>query len=384
MLVVLAGVALAVVGVALNENDIAVGRVLIMAGLPLAIVGLLYALVTRRRGGGSAPEAPADSTPAETSVSEAASRLGLTFEDGRATGTFKARRVAVGGEANEWPVAVRAYMTRELDMGLSVMRGRPPGDARKVVTVGDGTFDSAYVVRADEPERARTILTERLRELLLGGRVHLDDSGVLLQVAPCDAETLVQRIRLAVKVARELDRASTKVPCAAAMSEARESWLTYAQNTKLASNDTPMAMWGQIDGIDVSAMVVRDAFQHYHFELKADFPTPLNRGLELKPASSATQFDRSGEPIGHPAFDKIFMLKARDELDAARLVGPETRDAILELRESGLQLRASDTGLWAWVGFTRTVPDAVPRGLTRMVQLAERIAGNASRFPIGG
>jgi hypothetical protein len=140
-------------------------------------------------------------------------------------------------------------------------------------------------------------------------------------------------------------------------------------------------MWGQMGDITVSASSVRDSFQHFHFELTAHFAEPLGRGLELGPASAAKQFDRSTEPIGHPAFDKVFVLRAKDPQDAARLIGPESRAALLELRDTGLQLRASDRGLWAWVALNRSNPDRVPRGLTRMVQIAGRIRQNAERYP---
>jgi hypothetical protein len=140
-------------------------------------------------------------------------------------------------------------------------------------------------------------------------------------------------------------------------------------------------MWGEIDGLAVSATSVRDAYLQYHFELTANFAGPLGRALKLRPASSATPFDRSGDPVGHPAFDKFFVLKAADPVDAPRLVGPETREALLELRDSGIQVRINDDGLRAWAGLNRQVSDAVPQGLVRMAQIAGRITSNAGRYP---
>jgi hypothetical protein len=267
-------------------------------------------------------------------------------------------------------------------MGLTVQRGgKAAGDARKEHTTGDPAFDAEYCVRVDEPGRAGNLLGERLRQQLLSAHASLDDAGVELALDSGDPDVVADAVRLACKVAGELDRASPKVPCAAPLREARDVWLAYAESQKLATAETPLAMWGDIDGLEVQALAVRDAFHQFHFELTANFPQSLARGLELKPGSSATQFDRSGDPIGHPAFDKVFILKAADPVDAARLAGPETREAMLELRDSGLQLRGNDRGLWAWVGFNRSNAALVPEGLSRMVKIAQRIRTNAERFP---
>jgi hypothetical protein len=384
VLTLIAGFAAAAVGVALNESGVSAGRALIVGGLPVAAIGGIVTLMRRSRLESPAALPLAREDAAVAAIAEVAARLGLTVHDGRATGVFNKREVELRPEPKQAAICVWARLTRDLDMGLSVTRGRQPGDARKGVVSGDSAFDSLYCVRADEHDRGKRILTERLREHLAHAHAQLDDTGAQLLVPPGDTEALARAVRLASKVAGELDRASGHVPCAESLREVREAWLAFAQEKSLATADTPLSMWGQIDGLQVSAVAIRDAFQHFHFEVSADFPAPLERGLALKPASSATQFDRSGEPVGHPAFDKIFVIKATDPTDSARLVGPETREAILELRDLGLQLRAKDTGLWAWVGLNRSEVDLVPRGLNRMVQIASRIVSNAERFPPSG
>ena len=183
-------------------------------------------------------------------------------------------------------------------------------------------------------------------------------------------------VRLATKVSAELERASNRVPCAESLTEARDAWLAYAGANNLASANTPLAIWGDIDDFGVSAIAVRDAFQHFHFELAADFPEPLGRGLILKPASSTTQLDRSGEPVGHPAFDKIFSIRATDPNDGPRLLGPETRDAILALRDMGLQMRIREPRP---MGVARIQPQRrrhVRAALAKMLLIAKRIAAN--------
>jgi hypothetical protein len=380
VLALIVGVAITALGVALNETGMSAGRVFILAGVPLAAAGGFFALWRRDRKGVMAPSAVAHASALAT-LEEAAARLGLIMEEGRAQGRMYKRRVELAAEADDAVIAVRACVARKLDMGLSVTQGRLPGDARKELVSGDIAFDTAYAVRVDEPARASRLLTERLRSQLMSASAQLDDDGALLFLHGPDLEAVVAGIRLASKVAGELDRASGHVPCAEPLREVQVAWLAFAQQRHLASANTPLAVWGDIGGIAVSAVAVRDAFQHFHFELSADFPAPLGRGLVLKPASSSTQFARSGEPVGHPAFDKIFIVKANEATDAARLMGPETREAILALREQGLQMRAHDGGLWAWVGLNKNDLELVPRGLTKMAQIAARVLQNHERFP---
>jgi hypothetical protein len=366
-------------GVALMESGIDAGRILLTVGLPIAAVSLIALAVPRRP-----PPAPPLET-AERRLSAVLARvgthIGLEIEVDRISGRYKERQVEATIDPPDGPIRARALVVRPLDLGLTAQRGRPPGDARPAVRVGNEEFDTAYCVLCDEPERAPQIFTERMRELLMSVDAQLDDSGVRVIAPGCEAHGLHDALRFAVKLTYELDRASNRARCAEPLVEAREAWLAFAQEHKLASADTPLAIWGQMGRIAVSAISVRDSFQHFHFEVTASFATPLGRGLELKPASSAKQFDRSGDPIGHPAFDKVFVLKARDPQDAPRLLGPESRNALLALRDTGLQLRGNDTGLWAWVGLNRAEPHRVPQGLTRMAQIAERIMHNAERFP---
>lgn len=365
-------------GVALNETGVAAGRTVIYVGLPLALVGLIAIALPAR----SAPEPVPDDSGAQAAVAAAVARWDLaSSEPGRANGIVKNRRVEILSDGGDWPLLVHAAANRPLDMGLTVQRGgKPPGDARKEHQTGDAAFDAEYCVRVDETDRAGNLLTDRLREHLLLAHASLDDQGVSILCGRCTGESLVETVRLATRVAAELERASVRVPCAATLRDVREAWHDFAEQTKLATADTPLSMWGQVDEIEVTVQSVRDSFRNFHFEITAAFPEPLGRGLVLKPASSATQFDRTGEPVGHPAFDKNFSLNTKDPTDAARLLGPETRLAVLELRERGVQLRGNDERLWAWVGFNPSHPDRVPLGVERMVQVARRIARNADRF----
>jgi hypothetical protein len=384
----LVGLVTVATGVALNESGVSAGRTIILVGLPLALAGLVWIALPRRNAEGPEPVTSIDGGPAESVAIvvahwELSSKLGAGPQGAglSASGIVKGRHVELLTESGDWPLLVRAATNRTLDMGLTVQRGgKPPGDARREYSTGDAPFDAEYCVRVDEVARAGNLLTSRMREQLLQAHASLDDDGVSIMCGPCDGDTLLETVRLAVRVAAELDRAAVKVSCAETLGDVRDTWLTFANKTKLATAGTPLSMWGTIDGIDVKVQSVRDSFRNFHFEVTTSFPEPLGRGLSLKPASSATQFDRTGEPIGHPAFDRNFSLTTTQPIDAARLLGPETRLAVLRLREQGLQLRGSDERLWAWVGFNPSQPDAVPAGVERMVQIAARIVANAERF----
>ena len=376
----LVGLVVVGIGVALNETGVPVGRTVILVGLPVAIVGLIIIALPRRPA--PPPEIVDEGPNAALAVAAVVAHWELATRGGAdAKGIVKGRAVEISSEADTWPLLVRAASNRPLDMGLTVQRGgKPPGDARKEFVTGDPAFDAEYCVRVDEIDRAGNLLTERMRQQLLLAHASLDDDGVSILCGPCDGDSMIETVRLAVRVAAELDRASVRVPCAQALEAVRDEWQAFADEAKLATADTPLSMWGAIDGIEVTVQSVRDSFRNFHFEVTTSFREPLGRGFSLKPASSATQFDRTGEPVGHPAFDRNFSLSTTDPVDAARLMGPETRLAVLELRERGLQLRGNDERLWAWVGFNPSQPEQVPKGVQRMVQIAARIANNAERF----
>jgi len=372
---IILGVLLVAAGVGLNESGVEVGRLLFIAGIVVIALVVIAAVLPRNQPQPVTP--PSDG--GEHTLKAIADRWGMDLQGTHASGIVKGRSVVVTASKDAFRLQARA--ARALDMGLTVMRGgKPPGDARKEYTTGDSDFDTHYCVRVDERSRAEKLLTKQLRKHLLTAHASLDDRGAELWVPLCGADELMAAVRLGCKVAGELDRASPKVRSAEGLEQTRETWLDYAQKHKLATSDTPLSMWGTVGGLTVQAIAVRDGFKQFHFEVKADFPEALGRGLMLKPASSATQFDRSSAPIGHPAFDKVFVLAATAELDAARLMGPETRNKLLELRDSGVQVRTSDEGMWAWIGFNRSNCHHVPESLDRMVEVATRIVANHKRF----
>jgi hypothetical protein len=375
------GVTLVLMGVALGEGGVAESRWLMLIGLPLSAIALVGGLMYTRRKV-IVDEPTAASVDMSQTMAALVAQSGLAIEDDKLTGVVKGKRVDAVLVTSSGPLRVTALLDRELDLGLSVTRGQPPGDARPRIRVDDAAFENVFWTCADQAARVQALLTARLKELLLATEnVAVEDRGARLDVPLDSIGNLRDTLKVAARMANELERASTKAPCADALADVRQVWLDFAEEHALATADTPLSMWGQIEGVSVRALSIRDAYQHYHFEMTADFPEPLGRGLKLRPASSSTQFDRSGEPVGHPAFDKVFLLKSTDPVDAARLIGSESREAFLQLRDSGLQLRANDKQIWAWAALNINEPDRVPRGLFRMVTLVKRISDNAERFP---
>lgn len=92
---------------------------------------------------------------------------------------------------------------------------------------GDVAFDAAFLVRADEPSRARALLTDRLKAQLsriaaseARPRLHVTDDEVRIEMGSNLASALgVPRllgdIRAVVDVAKAIDEALRRVPCAA-------------------------------------------------------------------------------------------------------------------------------------------------------------------------
>ena len=366
------------VGVALNESKVDAGRWLLVAGLALTVVGVIVVFWPRAPMPAPAlPPPPVDGWP---EVAALARRIGLTPQGRAATGKHNGRRVSLTiPQASERGRAC-AFLIRPLDMGLRMGRGNVGGDARRRVMSGNPAFDASYSVRADEHKRAAAILTDRLCELLVQNDVVVDDEHVEVTAA-ANREALTTALRVATKVANELERKSSHVPCARALRTSVDSWLDFAANHHLATTSTPLAMWGDAHGMCASAIAVRDAFENFHFEISATFPTPLHRGLSLRPASAATPLALSGEALSIASFDKWFTVGSDNPADTIRLIAPEVRTGLIELRNRGLQVRADDTRLWAWVGLNLAEPLLVPETLLQLAALAAQVNRNAARLP---
>ncbi len=369
---IIAGVALVGLGVALNEAGIDAGRAVLVLGFPVAFIGLFLAWRSS-----DAPKAPAG--PTGPTVEEVASRLGLVAAEEGHRGTFRDRSVRLYGEGTGYLFGGK--LIRPLDAGLTVTRGKPPGDARRESKTRDPEFDAIYAVRVDEPDRANALLSERLRRLLLEGDYRVDDDTVWRHIPPGPLEEVERASVRALKVAAEIERVAGPVPCAEPLRHARDAFAAYAAERQLALAETPLSMWGGQGGVDLNVRAVRDAFQQYHYEVDVKFFKSLERGLVMNPASSSMQHDRSAEPVGHPKFDKYYVLKADMTDDASRLVGGETRKIILALRDRGVQVRVRDDGVWAWIGFHREQTQGVLDAVGDLVTIAQRIAANANRLP---
>ena len=375
---VVVGLAVAAVGVALNESNVEAGRMLLVAGLAAVVVGVIALFWPRAPAPASAPVSALPVVDAWPEIAALAQRIGLTPEGRAATGSNSGRRVWLSVPPGSQETLARAFLTRQLDMGLSVTVGQIGGDARKRVLSGDPNFDATYTVRADEHKRAAAMVTERLCQHLRQGRVSVNDERVEVTAA-ADRESAAQALRLAVKVANELERMSGHVPCARPLRGSVDVWLSFASTHHLATASTPLAMWGEVHGMHALAIAVRDAFENFHFEISARFPKPLDRGFSVRPASALTPLDRSGEPLGIPAFDKLFSLHTKDPADTARLLATGVRTQLIKLRDRGLQVRADDERMWAWAGLNLAEPLLVPETLIALAELAAEIYANSEK-----
>jgi len=374
---IIAGVALVGLGVALNESGVDAGRVVLVLGFPVALIGLVLAWRS------SSDPAPAPVAAAGPTVAELAAQLGLGADgDDGFVGTFRDRSVQLFPDSIGYLFGGK--LVRPLDAGLTVSRGKPPGDARRESKTRDQEFDTYYAVRVDEPQRANALLSERLRRLLLEGDFQVDDEMVWRRIPVGPLEDVQRAAVRTLKVAAEIERVAGPVPCAEPLRHARDAFAAYASERHLALAETPLAMWGDAGGVALTVRAVRDAFQQYHYEVEAKFPAPLGRGLVMNPASSSMQHDRSAEPVGHPKFDKYYVLRADVVDDAARLVGGETRKIILALRDRGVQVRVRDEGVWAWVGFHREQSAGLLDAVGELVTIAQRVSFNARRLPATG
>lgn len=260
-----------------------------------------------------------------------------------------------------------------LDVGLRVTRSRQ-SDPRKPIPTGDSEFDAAYLALADEPERGRKLMSNELRrQLREGPETELSDTGVTVAIGEKDASRIGEAFEYALTLGRTLDAGRAALPAAESLGEFEAAWRTTGQGYALVVERTPLLARIDLGRIPAEVLAVRDGFGQFHFELRARFPFELGVSLGLRPQSMTNEHGRDAEPPNERAFDRLFSCTARDVHPTA-LFDTTARSKLVMLRNHGLQIRANDRIVSAWMGLRKDDPSAPVRHLWPLAEIADSIA----------
>lgn len=330
--------------------------------------------------GTRAPGSLGPSTVAQA-IADIAAHHCLDGDDKRVSGEVLGFEVGIEREILEWTgggghmaerLLMRVALPKPVDLGLSV-RMAADSDPRKPFATGDAAFDARYVCTADEPERGRAMLTDAVRALMADGpETELGDGGVTVAVGVADAHRLGEALGYALDLTRALDEARPAVRGAIGLAEARTAWSAAAADMGLSFETTPLSVGGKLYGVPGDARAVRDSFSQYHFALRAAFVRPLYVGLMIKPHSFTHEHGREADPLGDPAFDRVFVATAKST-PVLPLFDADVRQRLLGLRDAGLQIRGDDRALTAWLGFKKEELEVSVRLLAPLCDIAAAI-----------
>jgi hypothetical protein len=298
-----------------------------------------------------------------------AAELGLSYVDNTVSGVLDGQHVKLwvkvvsGSENNSYYTVVSGLLDPGMDLGLSLYREGILARAalgllgHRDIHTGDPTFDPAFIVRADEPQRAVLLLTPELRGALIelaaqsGTALSLGDAGCELERnGICDDERwMIWALRTAARLTRLMNRARRSLPPASALVAHKTAWQRLATAAGFRGMDTPLCMWGKLEGFDIWVYCVRVAPLDFRVESRVRFATPIHANLVVRRAQTldavSTLFGGQDLELGDPAFDRAFLVRASRPDAAALVLDAEVRQRMLHLNERIGQVEVSDEGV---------------------------------------
>lgn len=329
-----------------------------------------------------------------------ANGLGLSLAGDTIWGTLDGARVRVWirvvrhNKSTSYYTVVEGQLEPHLDAGLSVYAQGIFGDVlggflgQRDVEVGHAELDRLFVVRADEDQRARWLLPPALCDAMVALKRSrhefcLDDAGARVERngITSDEAWLAWALRTAAGLTRQLDDARRRTPPATPLLPHRLAWQRFARSAGLRGMDTPLCMWGRLDGASVGAYAVRTRPLEYRIEATVRFDEPLALGLAVRPEGSwdslRALFGAQDVSLGDPTFDRAFVVRATDlhRLDA--VLDGDVRRSMVDLGQRVGPLQIDDEAVRLQSSSLSHDPRQAPWLLETAKQLADRIAANA-------
>ncbi|HSN98447.1 MAG TPA: hypothetical protein VLS89_09115 [Candidatus Nanopelagicales bacterium] len=326
-----------------------------------------------------------------------ASELGLTAADGAVHGLLEGQQVHLrlerrgvsGGETVH--TVASGILSLPLDLGLDVGPEAPwddllaGGQGGDPVRTGDPAFDMGFQIRADEPNRARALLTPALRDTLrrCGDLVRLTDLGVSLshRGACLDPAWIRWALRNAANVATLVDNARRRVPLATPLAGHRPGWRQLAAELGLNSTRAPLGVWGAFEGSPICAYAARTGPLAYGLEVAVRFERPLGVDLRIKPAGAidalCAMLGGDDRRVGDPAFDRVFSVRCARSDRLPGVLDAEARERLLELSRRAGAVRVLDEGVSVRAPVLPAEPQAVLELVAQIRDAVARLERNA-------
>lgn len=303
---------------------------------------------------------------AASSYRNVAWRLGLDADTrGVSMQGFLDRRRLFVGEVFQAGVSntrthVRAVLDLSAPLGLGLLATKRHADRlerfRRVkvqrLEVGDPEIDEALELRAFEPERAKALFTDEVRDAvcrLLDAwpDIQLTDHWVQVRLPrhPKSDRELLALVEAMRAVGQALASARAALPASPEAAAFIPAWDALAARRGLVLDPFLPALTGTIAGQDLVVHAARRE-QGFGADLFITFPDHPPLGLQLSPQRAPDGFWSVGQDIqvGHQAFDDAFVIKGYDPNTIRGLLGPEVRAVLLDLTRHA-DLKLHDLGI---------------------------------------
>ena len=360
----------------------------VFGGIGLAIAFVFWTLNTRR--------ALTDSWAAT------AHRLGLHYDGRSIEGTMHGQWVRAGtftrgsGQNRRTYTRVAAKLQLPLDLGLSLRRHGIMNDmfhGSGDHIIGDPLFDQTFIVSADEAHRVGSLFGPKLRHLLLqqvanSNSFRLEDTGARIESSGMmAAERLAWALETVSRITKGVDLARGSVPVATPLAHHQHAWRTFASANSLRGHDTPLCMWGRLEGGSVRVYAVRTNRLFYEMEIEVTLETPLGIGLWVRAIGLMDKltmlFGSQDIKLGDAFFDDAFRVQASEPELAKAVLDETVRGELMLVQQDLGPIVVNDQAITVRLKVVPHHPAVVPQAVRRLTGVADALTQRVNAITVG-
>lgn len=334
--------------------------------------------------------------------SAVASRFGLHYSGREIVGTLHGQPVRVctvtrgSNDSRTTYTVISSRLSMPLDLGFKLRKHGFVNNmfhASEDHVVGDPRFDQTFIVSGDEVHRVRSLLGPRLRHLLLQqlgtSDFDISDHGATIETTGVSRSVpwLTWAVDTVARVTAGMEKARHSVPPASALAHHREAWRSFALANRMQGMDTPLCMWGALEGAQIRAHAVRTGRSTYEMDVSITLATSLGMGLQIQPYGLmdkiAVFFGSQDHTFGDALFDAAFRVKVGQRELANALVDETVRRELLMLQHEVGPVTVSDQLVSVRLKRVPHHPTIVPRTVRRMLGVADLLQSRAGTLTVG-
>lgn len=282
-------------------------------------------------------------------------------------------------------------MCHAADLGLEVTSSRGGGG----IETGNKDFDAMFRLRADEPDLARRVFSADFAATLMqhglarpslrindwGAQVtRTDFTGKPIRNYPSmHPRDAIEDYRMMAWLLRALTARLQQNPGPTPLTAHVEAWRSFAEAHRMGFSPSPLAMWGEVHNMRISAQPIRTGVAQYELAARLQHAAPLGLGLQLQRGKRSLLGSLFGSAVQtqDEQFDALYEAKADDTEQAAKLLDTPTRRLLIELAEAYPRVTVTDVFMVVDCG-PLDDPDVSLRAIKAMQQVSSALTARAA------